>query len=99
MKLMNTAYMLGLATMALYLVGLMAALSTVGKPRTSGAETSAFLLLGFDLLIALASIAWFAHKSAAASGSPRYGWVVVFGLWQLLILAVAGFISLVSLNQ
>jgi hypothetical protein len=35
----------------------------------------------------------------AATGSPRYGWVLAFGLWQTLLLALAAFVSLLAMNR
>lgn len=99
MKLLGVAWMGTLASMGLQLLALFAALMLVGKATGASAERAAFVLVAVDLLIAVGCVVWFAQRSAAASGQLRYGWVALFGFWQLALLAVAAFISLVSLNR
>lgn len=99
MKLLGVAWMGTLASMGMQLLALFAALMLVGKATGASAERAAFVLLAVELMIAVGCVVWFARKSAAASGQSRYVWVAAFGLWQLMLLAVAAFISLVSLNR
>lgn len=99
MKLFGTAWMIWLASMGGYLLALMVTAALLGKASGATAERAAMGLLAADVAIFVASIVWFASRSAVASGQPRYGWVIAFGLWQLAILAAAGLVSLVALNR
>lgn len=99
MKLLGVAWMGTLASMGLQSLALFAALALLGKTTGGSAERAAFGLLALDLMIAVGCVVWFALRSAVASQRLRYGWVALFGLWQVALLAVAAFISLVALNR
>lgn len=99
MKLLGSAWMISLVSMGAYLALLMGTAVVLGKTGGAPAERAAFAVLSLDALVAIASVAWFARKSAALTGEIRIGWVIGFALWQLTILAVAAFISLVTLNR
>lgn len=99
MKLLGAAWMIWLVSSAGYLLALFATAAMLGKTGGTTAERAAMALLAVDVAIFIASIVWFASRTAAVGGHPRYGWVIAFGLWQLAILAVAGFVSLVTLNR
>lgn len=99
MKLLGVAWMGTLASMGMQLLALFAALMLVGKATGASAERAAFVLLAVQLMIAVGCVVWFAQRSAVAGGQLRYGWVALYGFWQLALAAVAAFISLVSLNR
>lgn len=99
MKLFGAAWMIWLVSSAGYLLALLATAALLGKTGGATAERAALALLAVDVAIFIGSIVWFASRTAIASGQPRYGWIIAFGLWQLAILAVAGFVSLVTLNR
>lgn len=99
MKLFGAAWMIWLVSSGGYLLALMVTAVLLGKTGGATAERAAMGLLAADVAIFVASIVWFASRSAIASGQPRYGWVLLFAAWQLAILAVAGFVSLVALNR
>lgn len=87
------------ASIALQLLTLIVALVWLGKGPVATAERAAMAVLSVDLLIAVGCVVWFARQSAAATGSPRYGWVLAFGLWQTLLLVVAASIALLAMNR
>lgn len=99
MKLLGLAWMGTLASMGLQVLALFAALALTGKATGASAERAAFVLVAVDLLIAVGCVVWFAQRTAVGGGQLRYGWVALFGFWQLALLAVAAFISLVALNR
>lgn len=99
MKLFGTAWMIWLVSSGGYLLALIVTAVLLGKTGGTTAERAAIALLAVDVAIFIGSIVWFAARTAAVSGQPRYGWVIAFGLWQLAILAVAGLVSLVALNR
>ena len=99
MRLLVSAWMISLASMGGHLAVLMTTLMLLGKASVASAERAAMVLMSVELAITVGAIVWFAARSAQVSGQPRYGWVIAFGLWQLVLLAVAVFISLVSLNR
>jgi hypothetical protein len=99
MGLFGAAGIATVASVALQSLVLVVALVWLGKGPIAAAERAAMAVLPVDLLIAVACVVWFARQSAADIGSPRYGWVLVFGLWQTLLLALAAFITLLAMNR
>lgn len=99
MTLFRAARLATGASVALQSLTLIAALVWLGKGSIATAERAALAVLLVELLIAVGGVVWFAKQSAAATGSPRYGWVLAFGLWQTLLLAFAAFISLLAMNR
>ena len=99
MKLFGTAWMIWLVSSGGYLLALIVTAVLLGKTGGATAERAAMALLAVDVAIFIGSIVWFAARTAAVSGQPRYGWVLLFAAWQLAILAVAGLVSLVALNR
>ncbi len=91
--------MIWLVSMGGYLLALILTTVLLGKAGGATAERVAMALLAVDVAIFIGSIVWFAARTAAVSGQPRYGWILAFGLWQLAILAAAGLVSLVTLNR
>jgi hypothetical protein len=99
MTLFGTAAITTVASVALQSLTLIVALVWLGKGSVATAERAALAVLLVELLIAVGSVIWFAKQSALATGSPRFGWVLAFGLWQSLLLLVAAFISLLAMNR
>lgn len=91
---LGTVASLGLQSAVLFV-----ALIWLGKGSVSAAERAATAVLLVELLIAVGAVVWFAKQSAVATGSPRHGWVLAFGLWQTLLLVFAAFISLLAMNR
>lgn len=98
-KLLGSAHLLSLGTMAGYLVALFVCASWLGKTGGATAERAALALLVFELLLCLASIIAYGWRTTVIAGEVRWIAVILFALWQLAILAVAAFISLVALNR
>ena len=99
MNLLGAAGIATGASVGLQVATLIVALLVLGKGSVAAAERAATVVLLVDLLIAVGCVVWFAQRSALATGSPRYGWVVAFGLWQTLLLAIAAFITLLAMNR
>jgi len=98
-KLLASAWLLSLASMAGYLGALMLTMLWLDKAGGATAERAALVLLVFELLLCLASIVGYGWRTAAFFGQPRWIAVILFALWQLAILAAAAFVSLVALNR
>lgn len=99
MSLFGAARLATIASLVLQALTLFVALLLLGKGSIAAAERAAMAVLLVELLIAVGCVVWFAKQSAAATGSLRYGWVLAFGLWQTLLLALAAFISLLAMNR
>lgn len=99
MKLLGAAWMGTLASLGLQSLALFATLLLAGKATGASAERAAFVLIAIELMVAVGSVVWFAQRTAVASGQPRLGWVAVFGFWQMALLALAAFVSLVAMNR
>lgn len=99
LKLLGSAWLLSLATMAGYLAAIVVTALWLGKTGGATAERAALALLVFELLLCLASIAAYGWRTAAIAGEVRWLAAILFALWQLAILAVAAFMSLLALNR
>lgn len=99
MGLFGAAGIATFASVALQSLVLIVALVWLGNGSIAAAERAAMAVLSVDLLIAVGAVVWFAKQSAVATGSPRYGWVLAFGLWQMLLLVFAAFVSLLAMNR
>jgi hypothetical protein len=96
MKLIGKAWLTSLASMALYLMVLLGGIWLRDRSGGKLAELTTITLLAIDALGAFASVLWFAGRAQAAD--RRMLWIGCFGIWQLMILGVAAFVSLVSLS-
>lgn len=90
------AWKAGVLSWLIYLGTTMLVLLSLGKPSRQAAEWAVLGLLGFAIVLVLASVGWFAR-----AGDPRPPlWAVIgFALLQLALAALAGFVILVAFNQ
>lgn len=99
-KLFAAIWIASLTSMAAYGFCGMGTLLWLGQhPTRTQAERASYALLTLILLLVVVSVMWFAGRTSALTGQVRYGWVVVFAMWQVLLGLVAAFVTLVALNQ